>query len=98
MLDTIEKTGIDIEIDPETGVRKMLPVFPKWKQEAWERYQIDCVNRRGGCMTQEEWSRASDQLMENSSKGSEWDREVAVIVGYTDEDGWKSQRQIDEDR
>ncbi len=96
MLDTIEKTGIDIEIDPETGVRKMLPVFPKWKQEAWERYQIDCVNRRGGCMTQEEWSRAYDQLMENSSKGSEWDREVAVIMGYTDEDGWKSQQQIDD--
>ncbi|MBB5918429.1 hypothetical protein BJY24_007341 [Nocardia transvalensis] len=92
--ETINKPLIDFEIDPDTGAIKTRPVFPKWKQDAWERYQADCVNRPSGCMSMEEWSKKYDQLMENSSNGSDWDQDVGELLGYTKENGWKPQQYV----
>ncbi|MGW5572807.1 hypothetical protein ACWEVD_16525 [Nocardia thailandica] len=33
--------------------------------------------------------------MENSGTGSEYDQKVAEIMGYTPEEGWKPQQQVD---
>lgn len=95
MADTISKPLTNFEFDPDTGAIKTRPVFPKWKQDAWERYLQECPTRPGGCMSMEEWSKKYDQLMENSSNGSEWDREVADITGYNEENGWKPQQHVD---
>lgn len=95
MDETISKTLTNFEIDPDTGVIKMQPVFPKWKQEAWERYLADCGTRPSGCLSMEEWSKKYDQLMENTANGTEWDQEVGEILGYTKEDGWHPQRHVE---
>lgn len=96
MNETISKPLANFEVDPDTGVIKTTPVFPKWKQDAWERYLLNCGTRPGGCVSMEEWSRLYDQLMENTSNGSEWDQEVGELMGYTPENGWQPQRHVDD--
>ncbi|MCP2290043.1 hypothetical protein [Nocardia amikacinitolerans] len=93
--ETIHKPLATFEVDPDTGAIKTGAVFPKWKQDAWERYLADCHNRPSGCLSMEEWSKKYDQLMANSSQGSEWDREVGALMGYTPEDGWQPQRHVE---
>ncbi|MEU2256833.1 hypothetical protein ABZ540_27035 [Nocardia xishanensis] len=95
LTETIHKPLATFEVDPDTGAIKTGAIFPKWKQEAWERYLADCHTRPSGCLSMEEWSRKYDQLMENTSQGSEWDREVGALMGYTPENGWQPQRQVD---
>ncbi len=95
MTKTVQKPVVKIDIDRDTGERKITISFPKWKQEAWERYLETCHLRPGGCKTMEEWSRLYDQLMENTGNGSEWDQKVAEIMGYTPEEGWAAQRHVE---
>ena len=82
LVETINKPLATFEIN-EDGTIKTSPVFPKWKQDAWERYQGD--------LSMEEWSKAYDNLMNNVSNGSAWDQQVKEIMGYTEENGWISQ-------
>src|SRR5690606_11068501 len=84
-----------VDIDRDTGERKIEIKWPKSKQEAWERYLEDCPTRKGGCKSMEEWSRLYDQLMENNGNGDEWDKEVAALLGYTPEAGWKPQQRVE---
>lgn len=93
--ETIHKPLATFEVDPDTGAIKTGSIFPKWKQDAWERYLADCHTRPSGCMSMEEWSKKYDQLMANVSQGTEWDREVADLMGYTPENGWKPQQRVE---
>ncbi|MEV0688197.1 hypothetical protein AB0I35_30460 [Nocardia sp. NPDC050378] len=95
MSKTVQKPVVKVDIDKDSGERKMQITFPNWKQEAWERYLETCHLRRGGCKTMEEWSRLYDQLMENTGNGSEWDQKVAEIMDYTPEEGWAAQRHVE---
>ncbi|WP_072805554.1 hypothetical protein [Rhodococcoides yunnanense] len=83
--ETIEKPLASFEID-EDGTIKTSPVFPKWKQDAWERYLAN-----GGDLSMEEWSKKYDQLMANVGNGSEWDIEVGELLGYNEENGFVAQ-------
>lgn len=95
MSKTVQKPVVKVNIDRDTGERKIEITWPRWKQEAWERYLEDCPTRKGGCKSMEEWSRLYDQLMENNGNGDEWDKEVAALLGYTPEEGWKPQQRVE---
>ncbi|WP_405180763.1 hypothetical protein OG225_06055 [Nocardia sp. NBC_01377] len=95
MTKTIQKPVVKVDIDRDSGERKLTITFPKWKQEAWERYLATCHLRPGGCKTMEEWSRLYDQLMENTGNGSEWDNEVKELLGYSEENGYKAQKHVE---
>lgn len=88
LVETINKPLATFEIN-EDGTIKTSPVFPKWKQDAWERYLAN-----GGDLSMEEWSKKYDQLMNNVSNGSEWDQEVRDIMGYKVEAGWLPQQRV----
>ncbi|GHP19492.1 hypothetical protein RN2511_042280 [Rhodococcus sp. NKCM2511] len=60
LAETTEKPLATFEIN-EDGTVKTSPVFPKWKQDAWERYIAN-----GGDLTMEDWSRKYDQLRRTS--------------------------------
>lgn len=85
LIETIGKPLTSFDVN-EDGTIKSSGVFPKWKQDAWERYLAN-----GGDLSMEEWSKKYDQLMKNISNGSEWDQKVKEILGYDEDKGWKSQ-------
>ncbi len=81
LAETTEKPLATFEIN-EDGTVKTSPVFPKWKQDAWELYIANGVD-----LTMEDWSRKYDQLMENVGNGSEWDLQVGDLLGCSEENG-----------
>lgn len=85
LTETINKPLATFDIN-EDGTISTSPVFPKWKQDAWERYIAN-----GGDLTMEEWSKKYDQLMENVGNGSEWDLQVGELLGYSEENGFIAQ-------
>ncbi|MEV8236413.1 hypothetical protein AB0P23_14265 [Rhodococcus sp. NPDC077669] len=80
--ETIDKPLATFEVS-EDGTIKTTPIFPKWKQDAWERYLAS-----GGDLSMEEWSKKYDHLMANVNNGSEWDQYVGEVLGYTVENGF----------
>lgn len=85
LTETINKPLATFDIN-EDGTISTSPIFPKWKQDAWERYIAN-----GGDLTMEEWSKKYDQLMENVGNGSEWDLQVGELLGYSEENGFIAQ-------
>jgi hypothetical protein len=69
------------------GSRKpTIRYFDRAKWEAWQRYKA-----RGGLWDIDRWSKAYDQLKANAANGYWYDQQVADIMGYNKDDGWRKQ-------
>ncbi|MEV4157710.1 hypothetical protein AB0J48_32280 [Nocardia salmonicida] len=94
MAKTVERPTNKVELGPD-GRPKITITWSRWKEEAYQEYLKDCVTRRNGCVTREEWSRLYDQLRINELNGSEWDKKLWELNGYTEEDGWKREQYVE---
>ncbi|MBS9534035.1 hypothetical protein KIH27_10605 [Mycobacterium sp. M1] len=74
------------ERNPDGTIKSTVRYFDRAKWEAWQRYRA-----RGGLWDIDRWSKAYDQLKENSANGYWFDKYAADIMGYTPEQGWHSQ-------
>ncbi|WP_078345283.1 hypothetical protein [Mycobacteroides chelonae] len=71
---------------PDGTIKPTIRYFDRAKWEAWQRYL-----ERGGDWDIDRWSQAYDQLKENATNGWWFDQQIADIMGYDKEDGWRSQ-------
>jgi hypothetical protein len=74
------------ERNPDGTIKPTVRYFDRAKWEAWQRYL-----ERGGDWDIDRWSKAYDQLKENSANGYWYDQHVAEVLGYTSDENWHKQ-------
>ncbi len=78
--------AVGYEPRPDGTLKPTVRYFDRAKWAAWQRYL-----ERGGDWDIDRWSKAYDQLLENSANGWWYDQLVADIMGYDSEEGWRHQ-------